>query len=335
MKNHVVAFDYLRFLAVIAVVFIHSYADTLFIYQPVVEINWWVGTVIASITHWAVPVFFMMSGALHLGKVIENPRIFFLNKINRVLIPLLIFVAIYALFYHLVKGDELTVGFILHRLVFDQPYEHLYFLIALFFLFLITPLLNYLLSLSSKLKTALFTISILYTLFIPQTRFIGVFWIPFVSYYLAGYVLYRWHLNTPRFSKPSLLLCLIIMCMVSMMLGTALLTTHFIPNHDGFYLFGISSPLTILLSYSLFMLFLRIFFEKKKDLHINRLAECAFGVYLIHPLFIKLSFTNSEPTMLWRFITVVFTLFVSWVLTDLFRNSLGKRLRYEFEAKLR
>lgn len=322
-KQHIAAFDYLRTIGVLAVVLIHAFSLVLFNFEPVVDWRWWIGNLVASSTHWAVPVFLMVSGALHLGKELGNIKNFYLKKVKRLLIPLALSIAFFAFVYTALRGDTFYLSNILWRLVFDQPYEHLYFLIVLFFLFLITPLLNYLLNKYPQLFKVLFGISLFYSLFVQPTRFIGLFWIPFLSYYLAGY-----YLNSFRKINNRILLLSITFSIILTMIGTALLTTHVIPNGDGFYLFGIPSPLTIVLSYSIFLLFKQLFESKSSTKQFTVLSDSTFGIYLIHPFFlltfstIFFSATYPKSTLYVgeRFILFVLTFLASLITVYFYQN---------------
>ena len=66
MRKHWI--DYLRVIAIVAVITIHS---TTFFYSKFIEIgqlNWWLANLLNSASRFAVPLFVMISGALLLGR---------------------------------------------------------------------------------------------------------------------------------------------------------------------------------------------------------------------------------------------------------------------------
>ena len=59
--------DFLRFIAVIAVIAIHVLGPFRYLYGEIPDSQWLAATSINSISRWAVPVFMMISGALLLS----------------------------------------------------------------------------------------------------------------------------------------------------------------------------------------------------------------------------------------------------------------------------
>lgn len=286
MKNTLIHLQYLRIIACLAVVMLHASSETLFLYTPVIDYRWWIGNIVACTTHWAVPVFFMISGALHLRKVPEKGWFdFYSKKISRVGIPLLFSIVFFAFYYHYTVGQTLSISFTVHRLIFDHPYEHLYFLIVLLALFGITPLLLQMRIHKPYWYLTLFVLAMFITFFKKPTRFMPIEWLPFLSYYMLGFELEKRKVNISNYSL-FVFACLSISIQL---LGTALLTTHSSEHRDGLYFFSYQSPYTLGLAIVVYLYVQKNWERFKanislKDSTIFKMSNATYWIYIFHPV---------------------------------------------------
>ncbi len=116
-----------RIAACIAVVAIHSVglSPATLHHGPIAA--WWAEHIVDSFVIWAVPLFVMISGAILLNRQIEQPNTFYKKRLWRVGLPILMWVPVYILFYHFIRGDSITVSALFNRFLHGQ-YDHLYFL---------------------------------------------------------------------------------------------------------------------------------------------------------------------------------------------------------------
>ena len=137
---HVDAFDWLRAIAIIAVVVLHCAAATWYATPPE-SWDWQQLNAIDSLVRFSVPIFFMVSGALFLDPArIVTVRSILTKSLPRILIPFAAWSALYATLATFgPEGDHSLSGFVL-KLVLGH--YHLWFLIALAGLYLATPILK-------------------------------------------------------------------------------------------------------------------------------------------------------------------------------------------------
>ena len=89
-NNRLYYFDYLRVIAILGVLCIHVAAPYVTMYLKLPNIQWQASVVLNGLVRWCVPIFFMVSGALLLGRKEEPLTNFFKKRANRILIPFII-----------------------------------------------------------------------------------------------------------------------------------------------------------------------------------------------------------------------------------------------------
>lgn len=148
----------IRAAAVIFVVLLHSSAQLLQL--PNIEFasyQWWTGNIIDSSVRMCVPLLFMLTGFLLLGKD-ESAKQFFSKRFNKIAIPLLAWTVFYATWLVLVESkdpspispfsEEIATAitdmfpFSVLGLLLAPAYYHLWFMYALIGLYLCIPLLR-------------------------------------------------------------------------------------------------------------------------------------------------------------------------------------------------
>lgn len=290
--------DVLRIAGTVAVVLIHVCSPLVVAFGSIPESSWWVGHVLDSLSRWAVPVFVMISGAVLLepGKddplSLESLFTFFSKRFWRLAVPLLGWSLFYAWYYHVFRGDPLSVTFSLRRMIFDQPYEHLYFLFLLLELAILTPWLKSLIKEIPFSATAFLTgLLVVIAAFWTQVRFLPPFFIPYLGYYLAGYVLK----NVSFKSRSQVFFAAggTMIAASTILLGTWLSFTGLIHLKDPLVWYEYTRVLVIVLSLGVFLL-VKTLCQRSSvlavlhnhSLMLRMLSSVTFGVYLIHPVVI-------------------------------------------------
>jgi len=135
MKDRKYYIDYLRIIASMAVVLLHT-ATTSWGYIPVKDSNWLAFNFYNAISRWGVPIFFMISGALFLSKNIPIKNIF-IKYVKRLFIVFYSWSFVYAI-YILLSDNNLKR--VLSTFVFGEFHE--WYLLTAIGLYIITPLLK-------------------------------------------------------------------------------------------------------------------------------------------------------------------------------------------------
>ena len=160
MKKRIYYFDLLRTVAIFFVVLIHCVA-TQFTSLPVDSRSWLVANLFESISRWAVPIFIMISGAIHLS-MNRDFKTFFKKNILKLTIILFSWNFIYAT-VGLINGSSFS-DFIYS---FIGGHYHLWFLYMLLGLYFMTPFFKKFLDNPKNVKLFLL-ISFIFGIALPE-----------------------------------------------------------------------------------------------------------------------------------------------------------------------
>lgn len=293
--------DGTRTVAALAVVILHVAANVVTDRSLLGSSGWWVANGLNSATRWCVPVFVMLSAALLLApaKPGESWADFYRKRFVRVLVPL----AFWSLFYlgyevygAYERGDAPPWLFLLRQTLIGMPYFHLWFLFMLPGLYLVTPLLRQILTVLCRKQLAalcggLLALALANKLFTLWQAggppFAGVIFVPYIGYFLAGYLIATGPRNT-RWPWPVLIVSVLLT-----VLGCAWFASRGNIN-AGTYFYDYFSITTIPAGLAAFALCLRLP-ARRLFAHI---APVSFGIYLIHPLLLdQLWQQDFRPTM--------------------------------------
>lgn len=302
----------IRLLSIVAVVWVHSTAEIFFYDAPFGSYNWWVADIYDSLVRICVPLLFMISGYLLLGK--SEPAMIFLKKrAMKVVVPLLAWSAIYLLwinfreYAHPSHASSMTPDWLqkihdagwlaLLEMLWTPMYYHLWFLYALLGLYLVTPLLRVLVqNIDRRLLWYFILLSFIATTLLPMMETVtstdSMIQLNMVRgdilYFVLGYML--GNMAIPKNTVP-LMAVVAPVCGAITIAGIYYLTAA---SHGELQqeMWWPAKPNVIGMSIAAFIL-LRHWVEKCDRLNAGKTAEvlvqlsaASFGVYLIHPLFL-------------------------------------------------
>lgn len=197
MKERFVSFDFIRFVAIILVVCIHSQGAlreaVVMEVDPYGELHWC--RALWHVIYVAVPLFVMLSGALLLGKQ-ESFSDFFKRRLTRVLVPFVVWSIIlgFLLYYKTNHSLYGSIEWIISQ-TFSSGIYHVYWYIYLIIgLYLITPILR-LVILNGGKATVLYMIILILSLWganlvLPSFDLVNRFAcenLIFIAYFIIGY----------------------------------------------------------------------------------------------------------------------------------------------------
>lgn len=273
----------LRTIACIMVVVIHTCAIS--IKQ---SDTWNALNLFNSFSRCSVPIFFMISGYLMLGKEYDTIK-FYKKRFLRIIPPFVFFSAL----FFILSGNGYNIFTFLSRLLNDKIYSHFWFMYAIIGIYVLFPFINSAWkNITKKEKNILILIFFIGAIFnITESKFISKLGIDIscIWYFILGGYLKGLKLNKT--------LCITIYAIAS-------LTIFFLTMYaykDGVFLekfYSYTHPLVIIQSIGLFIFINNINFGKIKSISIIKLlSSLSFGIYLIHPIFIigleKIGYTNS------------------------------------------
>lgn len=279
--------EWLRVGAIVGVVVLHVLSPVAFAWAGLAPHTWaWIN-IADSASRWCVPVFIMVSGALHLGRrnVPDWDGGTLLRRIARVGIPLIFWSLFYWWFGNAVRGRTTTPAEFAVLFAQGNPYFHLYFLFVILGLYVVTPVLRpFVDRISDKalgwVAIAAFTWAWLARLFLEfdggaSSTSIDMF-TRYLGYYLAGAWLYRVRLGPGARFAPLVAIAAI----AATAIGTALLVETSGTRHQTL-LYSYLSPLTVLSALAVFVT-ARVYLPEAPR-WVIALAGLTFGIYLIHP----------------------------------------------------
>lgn len=284
--------DALRALAAFFVIGIHTSGQYL-APEHWQSSNGYVAALVQGFVQIGVPLFFMLSGAFLLAQPIENPATFYRKRLPRLLIPLAVWLPLYYLYFW-IKGAD--VAEYANHLFWAKGYFHLWFLPPLIGLYLVTPLLRKLVErVSGPRDLSLIAVGILLLevlgnlfLFVCQVELpIPILFIPYLGYYLLGYVLKKYTLASKSLWG------------VLYGVGTLAMISLLVLYHASSwaeYVTSNLSPLVAMATISLFALFAsspRLSYNPRS---LTSFAACSLGVYLIHIVVLDVV---TKPFLLW------------------------------------
>ena len=302
--------DAIRIFGTIAVVIGHV-ADLRLFSTQVLDRNWWICNLWDSLTRWAVPVYIMLSGALLLDPARAEPsHHFYRKRLLRIGVPLVFWTAFFMWFDVKYTGWRPSWKAAWLNLALGKPYVHLHFIFRIAGLYLFTPMLRVWLRHTHR-KMQCWTVGMALVLSAGDSIMNSITdnepsvfarFVPFVGYYLLGYLLRDTVLTARGLRRAS---AGFIASYLVLLLGTGW-TVHLF-HAPGTFLKGppslemlqydFLSPIRIVMAMCAWLLFVNIFNKPwpQSELARRRVgwwAGTTLGIYLIHPMFREILYTR-------------------------------------------
>lgn len=317
LKNNtrIVYADLLRIFATFFVIVVHFSSDKVNTTQ-VHDLTWEYFNCFHGLSRWCVPMFFMLSGMFFLNPQRQlSLKALFRKYIFRILSALAFWGSFYCLMTiylsSITGGAGVTFTKIIQiprYIIFDIPHYHLWYLYAILGLYLIAPILRILVANMKRKHIEYFLILFLISGSLIPTinHYLALINVKFKihlgiselngysGFFIAGYYFSKYEL-TPRLKK-SLYIIAISLAILSLMVTSHL---SILANKPDRFLYGYTAPNVIAAAFGLFVAFKSFFtdipFTKRTSHYIHYISSLTFGIFLIHPLFLKiLSLSNID-----------------------------------------
>lgn len=291
--------DILRVVAICGVVAIHTFS--LMVTNNADKRGnpeWWTAVTLDLAFVWTVPVFVMISGALLLNPRAHRngPAVFYRRRTLRILPALLFWHLFYLLVVRVVLQENPPSLAYLYEMVLEgKIYTHLYFLWIILGLYVVAPVLSAFLGDDAR-RIRIFTVVVcvgtvvIFTiptvggyLGLPSPISLTIFtlWMPYVSYFVAGYALARVSLSRRA--------------TVALSFAIAALTALTVWEYGIRPEFGVLQAVNpvsyygasiLVLSLAVFVVTTsvldRVTFSERAARWAARLSDASFGVFLVH-----------------------------------------------------
>ncbi len=267
--------------------------------------SWLTADIYDAFSRICVPLFVMVSGSLLLTRQ-EDLKTFCKKRFFRVVIPFVVWVAIYIAWRIAYKHESLSLIDWLREAGTGPVYYHLWFLYMIVGLYAITPLLRALLQRASRRYTVcllalwLALASLLPSVIYPVNAFLGLnipytycaygdnyLWMTFgyAGYYLlGGFIASR---PPPKVSPAALLAVALALPLLGAWLVYAMnQSAGALTPLPDFMFITISLPaVAVFLLIERYAPRLELAVSPRSRASLARLAQATFGIYLIHPIF--------------------------------------------------
>ncbi|WP_397475198.1 acyltransferase [Pusillimonas sp.] len=281
--------DAARWMAALAVVLLHCAAFPLTSVSEYGTSDWQWANLYDAASRWCVPVFVMISGALLLNpEKREAFKHFYQKRAARIAPAIVFWTAFYLLWGGLMyrlDGVPMDAAAWLRKATGGEPYYHLWYLYMLVGLYLFAPYLRALYARCSHRQqlaavVGIFVLAMLQTVHRELNAggygFFLTWFLPYISYFVAGRMMFEGRLRLPR---PGLILVLAIGVTAA---GASAMSTADALNVYFYDTFSLTVPL---MSLAVFQLIL----NARKLPRMTAIAPLTFGVYLAHPIFLDIA----------------------------------------------
>lgn len=297
MKERIIWIDAVKVAAIFSVLILHAASPMLYKLGKIDFPIWQIANIYDSLVRMAVPLFFMVSGALLLNQKEESLSTFFSKRFVKVIIPLVAWSIIYILFRKYALNQNIDISDHLFELFYKKQYFHLWFLYTLLGLYLFIPIFKVFVQHSSKtLQLYFLSLWMITVAIIPIINKFSDITIPnylpmlsgHIGFLLIGYMLSKITISKKIFSL-SILLIILTSCIT--IYGTHELYIE-VNKFQSFFYKNLSLT-TIIQSVSYFIVIRYLAIKLTSNTNSNQtlitqLSLTSFGVYLIHPIFLKL-----------------------------------------------
>lgn len=135
--------DILRGMAILFVIALHAMSYFLQNSANYGSYSWYIFLVLNSIVRAGVPIFFMMSGYLHLkSDLASNTMLFYRKRLPHIVVPLLVWNLLYYLFPCFLNYEIFSLKQCIDEILELGTYYHLWYLYTLIGIYLMTPFLK-------------------------------------------------------------------------------------------------------------------------------------------------------------------------------------------------
>ena len=304
MKRTLSDISIMRLTATMAVVFLHTcntISHNAGLYSlSYVQKNFFVCG--CTLMNWAVPLFYMISGALLLDSKKEiGLRSIFTHYIRRLILVLIIFGVPFACMELYMANKHIGIETVLlafYATIKGESWSHLWYLYTMIGIYATLPMWkHYVLNTDRSTQRFVLVVMVVARLIIPQlNRLLDIklaFSIPIaeesVLFFLIGKYL--------RDKMPNLLYKKRILSMILIVIfGVELLIC--IIFEDGKDYLQYDSPIVALIAIIIFAIYSKLEIPKSMVGYVWKLDRLCFGVYIIHPLFINFMYKYLKITPL-------------------------------------
>lgn len=300
MNKRVKYCDMLRFIAIICIIVIHTFADFRDYYLANNKIYYYLLTFADSFTRIGVPLFFMLTGAFMLSKKINTPYFTFIRKrIPKLFIPFFIISIIYYISSKYLYNTDISIkNFLINFTSPGGVHYHFWFMYMIIMIYLLLPYINKAVRrLSKKDLETIITLIIIFGSTVTtinkltlryNIELLGGFKYPeliiAINFLLIGYYLYNNNISTKNKKLIYVLACVSLLLM-------PLIDYCIVQDKRNDFIFAFSSVFCVFPSIAAFILckdnYNKISIPQKVEKFISKVGQLGIYIYLVHVLVLE------------------------------------------------
>jgi len=274
-KQRLLWSDLIRVIAIFLMVVLHISALYVTNWDNQSRLSWWSANLIDSYSRMCVPLFFMLSGSLLLGKK-ETVKDFYFKRVKRLVIPWGFWSLIYGAINY-IQGNEATS---IKRLLVGTVWTGFWILPLLLIIYFVTPLFNYLIKRNKKAFTYNFLIGM--GLFMISGGHLPLYF-EYSFYFVLGYLLTKLKISRRIFLLSFIGMIISLGIIAGLTSRLSLIHNSMILDYYHFHTWPV-----LLLSVTSFIFYKgqaeRYIKRKEVVSQIKNLSIASFGIYFIHML---------------------------------------------------
>lgn len=284
----------LRVISALLVVMLHISQPLVSNYYLYGKEVWWGANLLNVLSRFAVPIFFMVSGALLLTKI-EDPIKFYKNRFLNILIPFIIWSFVLIVYKNAGDLTQISLKNSLIEIIQNQVYFHLWFYYDLISIYILVPIMRKIIVALNE-KELLF-ILVLWGVFnniIPTMQFSfdfniaikNMFFVGNIGYFLLGYYLKTYVVERINLIKSGIIFVIGYVGSVILVYKSIYLDSGGV---DQFFYSG-NSAFILIMSIGIFIFINKIRFADNSILKklIIFLNGYTVGIYFLHPIIIDI-----------------------------------------------
>lgn len=308
-------FQFLRGILITLVILIHAMYENNNVYINCINI------ILRNVINFVVPMFIFIS-AYFAKKEKFNQRTYMKNRIKKLLIPLIMWSAFYSVVLF-ISNKNLGYKTVLKKFLTFTSAGHLYYLLVLLQLIIITPFLYKLLD-NKKTKKILYLITPVYLIIVLVVNIICKTNVPYYQFYIFGWLLYYLiglEKEKIKASKNYIRICIILL------IGCFINVIIYLYNNKN-YIYSVSQINITNMLYVCSLIPLIMYFDKRYKTNkvfncFEKIGDNSFGIYFLHMFILKLMNITFKrvclPFYISYFLMTFLTLIISFYSIKLFK----------------
>lgn len=305
MRKHYI--DYLRVLAILAVITIHI---TVIFYAKEDDVGnwgWWLANIMNSACRFSVPLFVMISGAVLLGRPM-NVVEFYKKRFIR-LFPAFVFWNIFYLIFNFYTMKMDVNSFIwfakIELFVEGRSASHLWYLTMIICLMLFAPFVNLFLNGDKPTESEIsILLAVMFLFFFFNSissaakvlRNVNISWFKgfpwYLAYFISGYYFDKYGENI-KIKNSYILITVLVLTILGATLNYYAATSLNIVK--DYLVLDNNGPFVFIIASLIFLAARKNTTRLSKIATVSAISEASFGIYLIHPIFIYILVSNLLP----------------------------------------